>query len=82
MKKELSNQKGTIAYHLTQNKDKLWACGNDVRAMRKVALELLDDPSLTDKAAVMQAKKIFTTARDHMFLSCLMTYMTGDKVSL
>ena len=81
MQKELSNKKGSIAYHLTKNKEKLWACGNDIQAMRKLALQLPDDLSLIDKEAVAQAKKIFKTAKDHLFISCLCTYMTGDKVS-
>lgn len=80
-KNEITKNKGSIANHLNNNRDKLWACGNDTRAMRRVALELLDDPSLTDKEAVVKAKRIFQTAKDHLFLSCLMTYMTGDKVS-
>ena len=81
MKKEISKRNGTIAHHLVKNKDKLWACGNDVKAMRRVALELLDDPSLTDREAVEQAKRIFMTAKDNLFISCLCTYMTGEKVS-
>ena len=81
MKKEITQRNGTIANHLIKNKDTLWACGDNVRAMRQAALKLLDDPCLTDKEAVAQAKRIFTTAKDSLFISCLMTYMTGQKVS-
>lgn len=81
-KNDITKNSGSIANLLTKNRDRLWACGNDVRAMRKVALELLDDPSLTDKEAVVKARRIFQTAKDNLFLSCLMTYMTGDKVTI
>lgn len=81
MSKDIIKRNGTIANHLMNNKDKLWACGDDVSKMRKVALSLLDDPKLTDKEAVAQAKKIFTTAKNNLFISCLITYMTGERVS-
>lgn len=81
MKKNIQNQKGTIAYVLTKNTDKLWACGDNIKAMREVAIKLLDDKSITDKEAVIKARKIFQTAKDNLFLSTLMTYMTGDKVT-
>lgn len=81
MKTDLSKRSGTIANHLTKNCDKLWACGNDVKKMRAVALRLLDSPTLTDKEAVEQAKKIFNTAKDNLFISCLVTYMTGEAIT-
>jgi len=80
MKKPLNEIPGTIAYHFTQNMNKLWACGDNIEAMRKVALELLEDPSLKDKTAVLEAKKNLSTARTSSFCSTLVTYMTGQKV--
>lgn len=80
MKKPLNQIPGTIAHHLTKHANELWACGNDVEAMKKVALKLLDDPTLTDKTAVANAKRAFQTSHPHAFMSTLVTYMTGDKV--
>lgn len=79
-KKPLNETRGTVAYHLTKNKDKLWACCSNIKAMRALAIKLLDDESITDKDAVAKAKKIFTTTKDNLFLSCLCTYMLGEKV--
>ena len=79
-KKELSSVTGTIANHLTAHKDELWACGSNIKQMRIVALRLLDDPCLKDKEAVMKAKKIFSTTRDNLFMSCLCTYMLGERI--
>ena len=81
MKKDITKRNGTIANHLMNHKGQLWACRDHVKEMRRVALQLLDDPKLTDKEAVAQAKRIFTTAKDNLFISCLITYMTGEKVS-
>lgn len=81
MKKDISKVNGTIAKHLCDHKDEIWACDPNINAMRSVALKLLDDPCLTDKEAVAQAKHIFKTAGNNLFLSCLLTYMTGVKVN-
>ena len=81
MKKQLFETNGTIANHLTNNADKLWACGSNIRKMRAVALSLLEDPKLTDKEAVAKAKHLFITTKDNLFMSCLVTYMTGMKVA-
>ena len=81
MNTDLTKRRGTIANYLTKNCDKLWACGNNVKKMRAVALQLLDSSTLTDKEAVEQAKHIFKTAKDNLFISCLITYMTGDTVT-
>lgn len=80
MRPELSKIKGTIANHFTQNSSKLWGCGNDVEKMRKMALQLLEDPTLTDKKAVLEAKQSLSKAKPSSFCSTLVTYMTGMKV--
>jgi hypothetical protein len=49
--------------------------------MKEVALRLLDDPNLTDKEAVMKAKKNLGASNNSRFLSLLTTYMTGEKVN-
>ena len=81
MAKNLTKYNGTIANHLTAHKDEIWACGNDIKRMREVVTKLLDSPNLKDKKAVYEAKQIFAKAHDSLFLSSLVTYMTGEKVS-
>lgn len=81
MAKNLTKYNGTIAKHLMSHKDEIWACGDNVRQMREVVIKLLDEPTLKDKKAVFEAKEIFRKAHDSLFLSSLITYMTGDKVS-
>lgn len=81
--KDISERKGTIAYVFKQHLDELYECLDwyGVPEARKKVLQLLDDPSITDVEAVAQAKQIFATAKPHLFLSTLVTYMTGVKVS-
>ena len=81
MAKDLTKQPGTIAYLFTTNSSKLWSCGNDLTKMKGVALELLDDKSLTDKQAVVKAKELLSKSNGSKFMSILVTYMTGQKVS-
>ena len=81
MTKDLTTVKGTIAYLFTQNSDKLWSCGNDLNKMKGVALNLLEDESLTDKQAVFKAKELLGKSSGSRFMSILVTYMTGQKVS-
>ena len=81
MAKNLTRYNGTIANHLMSHKDEIWACGNDVKKMREVVIKLLDAPTLKDKKAVFEAKEIFRKSHDSLFLSSLITYMTGEKVS-
>ena len=81
MAKDLTKFDGTIAKHLTAHQDEIFACGNNVQLMRKKVLELLDEPTLKDKKAVANAKDVLSKAHPSLFLSSLVTYMTGDKVS-
>lgn len=79
----LDARKGTIANVLMKHREELFDFLNngDVKGCRKKALELLDDPTITDKAGVVTAKKVFSRPGDNLFMSCLMTYMSGLKVS-
>lgn len=79
----IENRKGTIANVLTKHQSELYAFLDvgDVKGCRKKAIELLDDPSITDKKSVATAKKVFARPGDNLFLSCLVTYMSGMKVS-
>lgn len=81
--KDLQQTKGTIAYVLTQHQDELYALINagQIEQCRVRSIELLDDPSITDKNAVVNAKNVLKTSKINLFLSTLMTYMTGMKVS-
>ena len=79
----LEKRKGTIANVLTTHQSELYAFldAGDIKGCRKKAIELLDDPSISDKKAVETAKKVFARPGDNLFLSCLVTYMSGMKVS-
>ena len=79
----IENRKGTIANVFKNHQSELYAFldAGDVKGCRKKALELLDDPSITDKKGVATAKKVFARPGDNLFLSCLVTYMSGMKVS-
>lgn len=79
----IESRKGTIANVLTKHREELFEYLNngDIRGCRKKALELLEDPTITDKAGVATAKKVFARPGDNLFLSCLVTYMSGMKVS-
>ena len=80
---ELHNRKGTIAYIFNKHQIELFDLinENNILGARQRALELLNDPTITDKNAVITAKNIFTRSKDNLFLSSLMSYMTGMKVS-
>ena len=79
----LEKRKGTIANVLTNHQAELYKFLDvgDIKSCRKRVIELLDDPNIKDKAAVVTAKKVFTRPGDNLFLSCLVTYMSGMKVS-
>lgn len=83
MNATIENRTGTIANVLNSHRDELYGYLNlgDVRGCRKRAVELLDDPSIKDKAAVATAKRVFARPGDNLFMSCLVTYMSGMKVS-
>lgn len=79
----IEKRNGTIANVLNKHQQELYAYleVGDVKGCRKKALELLDDPSIKDRAAVTTAKKVFARPGDNLFMSCLVTYMSGVKVS-
>lgn len=81
--KNLHTKRGTIAYILNQNKDILFDLinKNNIGGARTKAVELINDGSITDRSAVITATEIFTKSKDNLFLSSLMSYMTGMKVS-
>ena len=83
MEKDLQKTKGTIAYVLTEHRDELYGLINagKIEECRARAIELLDDSSIIDKKAVAQAKDVLRKKYQNLFLSSLMTYMTGMKVS-
>lgn len=78
--KNLSNKKGTIAAYLTRNRDKIFACGNNIDKMKEVVLELLRSEEIKDNPATAESIKVLSRARGNAFLSTLITYMTGLKV--
>ena len=73
----------SIAKVLSEHQEELFGLinGGKIKECRKRAIELLDDPRLTDKAGIATAKKAFERPGDNLFMSCLMTYMTCMKVS-
>lgn len=80
---DLHTKRGTIAYILNQNKDTLFNLinNNEINKARQKAIELISDDSITDKKAVITATNVFKKSKDNLFLSSLITYMTGLKVS-
>ena len=81
--KNLPTKKGTIAYILNQHMNEIFSLinANNISGARKLALELIKDKSISDKQAVITASEIFNKSNDNLFLSSLMSYMTGMKVS-
>lgn len=78
--KDLSTKKRTIAEYLTKNKEKIWACGDDVVKMKAVVLELLSAEEIASNPATSKAIMILSKTHGNQFLSTLVTYMSGIKV--
>lgn len=79
----IEKRKGTIAWYFTKNQDSIYAplYKNDIKSAKKVVLELLESPEITDEPAREKAKSIFSgKISTSNFLSTLVTYMTGMKV--
>lgn len=83
MKRPINTIPGTIAYILDQNRNELFDLinKNKIAEARQKALMLIQDKSIKDKKAVITATTVFTKANNNLFLSTLMSYMTGLKVS-
>ena len=83
--KDLSTQKGTIAYALNQNKDAIYALleKGQVYEAKVEAIRTLDELDANCKnPKVNEAKAQMLKARNaNHFMSILCTYMTGLKVS-
>lgn len=81
--KDLHTKRGTIAYTLNQHMPELFDLinKNNIKGARKKAVQLITEANISDKQAVLTATDIFTNAKDNLFLSSLMSYMTGMKVS-
>ena len=81
--KDLHTKRGTIAYTLNEHMTELFDLinANNIKGARKKAVQLITDANISDKQAVLTATDIFTNAKDNLFLSSLMSYMTGMKVS-
>lgn len=83
MKKPLHTIPGTIAYVLNQHKDELFdlLSKDKVNETREKVLMLIQDKSIKDKQAVIDATKAFSKTNKNLFLSILTAYMTGVAVS-
>ena len=83
MKKPINEIPGTIAYILDQNRDDLFDLINQnrIKEARQKALTLIHDESIKDKQAVHIANQALSRPNDTLFLSVLMSYMTGLTVS-
>lgn len=79
---DLSKKRGTIAHYLTKHQDEIYACGNDVYRMKQVVLDLLRKDEIQDNPETPEAIRILSSCKGALFLSTLVTYMTGMKVSL
>ena len=83
MKRPINTIPGTIAYILDQHRNELFDLinKNKIAEARQRALMLIQDKSIKDKKAVITATTVFTKANNNLFLSTLMSYMTGMTVS-
>ena len=73
----------SIAHILNKHIDEIFSLINDnnISGARKLVIELINNNEITDKQAVITANNIFKTAKDNLFLSSLMSYITCMKVS-
>ena len=83
MKRPINTIPGTIAYILDQNRNELFDLinKNKIAEARQKALMLIQDKRIKDKKAVITATTVFTKSNNNLFLSTLMSYMTGMTVS-
>lgn len=77
----LDKKRGTIAWWLTKNQDKIFSAGNDFGKMKAIVLQLLEAPEVADNPATAEAKRIFAPLTGSRFSGTLVTYMTGLKVN-
>lgn len=81
MRKELFNKEGTIAHHLCKHQTKIFSCGEDIVKMKSVVLDLLQMEEIKHNPETKRAINIFYKLNGKHFLSTLVTYILGIKVS-
>lgn len=83
MKKSIELRTGTVANALFRHQYDIYNLLNagKIKECRQRAIEVVSDPGIKDKEAAGKAKRIFETSSDNVFISSLVTYMTGMKVS-
>lgn len=79
----LATKKGTIAYELTKHQDEIFGLINQGKSaeVKSLVLTVLDSSAISSKEKAAEAKAVLSKRNGNLFLSCLMTYMTGMKVS-
>ena len=82
MKRDLQQYEGTIANYLTNHKNEIWACGNNIVKMKQVVLDLLSKDEIKNNPQTPKAIKVLSKLNGARFTSTLMTYMTGMKVGM
>lgn len=78
--KDLVDRKGTIAAYLNRNRERIFMYG-DVDMMKAEVLRLLSNEEIKDNPETQRAVDIITKCKRNHFLSTLVTYMTGIKVT-
>lgn len=78
--KDLTDRKGTIAAYLNRHRESIFI-HQDVDAMKVEVLRLLSDEAIRDNPETQRAVEIITRCKRNHFLSTLVTYMTGIKVT-
>lgn len=77
---DLSKKRGTIANYLTKHQAEIYGCGSDIYKMKQVVLDLLHKEEIQDNPETPEAIRILSSCKGSLFLSTLVTYMTGMKV--
>ena len=81
--KDLRTVKGTVANYFNKHLDEIYAPlnSNDIEGCRKVVLELLKSPEITDKEAKQKATELLSKLKGQAFITVLSTYIMGIKAN-
>ena len=81
--KDLRTVKGTVANYFNKHLDEIYAPlnNNDIEGCRKVVLELLKSPEITDKEAKEKATELLGRLKGQAFITVLSTYIMGIKAN-
>lgn len=82
MSKDLTKYRRTIAKVLTDNKTAIFNCSPNIQLMKETTIKILQNSEeLKRNSATSEAILILRKCNGNKFLSTLVTYMSGIKVS-